>query len=325
MAAASFSAFQNDRGSVMAKYILKRIIIALITIWIVITAVFVMVRLLPGDPFMDPKVPLATQEKMRAYYGLDKPILEQYATYMKNILHGDLGTSLRTKNRSVNAIIASGFPYSIDLGIRALIFALAAGLLLGIVAALKQNRALDHISMAVAVVGISIPSFILGSLIQYFFAVKLHWFPVALYKDFTYTVLPTFALGFGSVATIARLTRTSMLEVSYEDYIKTAMAKGLNNFEVTWKHKIRNALLPVITVLGPMIATLLTGTFVIENIFAIPGLGKHYVNSIQMLDYPLIMGTTIVYCVFLVIMQLVVDILYGIVDPRIKLAEKKSK
>ena len=305
----------------MVKYIIKKIIIAFITVMIIVSAVFLLVQLLPGDPFMDPKVPPEIQERMREYYGLDKPLFEQYIAYMDNLLHGDLGTSLRTRNRSINETIMTAFPYSIDLGVRALIFALVGGLLLGIVAALNQNKFWDHFSMTLAVIGVSVPSFIVGCVIQWLFAVELGWLPVSQWKSFAATILPTFALGFGSVATIARLTRASMLEVSYEDYIKTAKAKGLTNFEVTVKHKIRNALLPVITVTGPLVATLLTGTFVIENIFAIPGLGRHYVNSIQELDYPLIVAMTIVYSVFLVVMQLVVDILYGIVDPRIKLAK----
>lgn len=305
----------------MLKYILKKIAVAMVTILIIVTAVFLLVRKLPGDPFMDPKVPPETQQKMHEYYGLDKPMFEQYITYMGNLLRGDLGTSLRTQNRSINEVLIKAFPYSIDLGLRALIFAVVAGLFLGILAALYQNQFWDHFGMTLAVIGVSIPSFIIGTLLQYFLAVRWKIFPVARWDEFASTILPTFALGFGSVATIARLTRTSMLEVSYEDYIKTAKAKGLNNFEITWKHKIRNALLPVITVMGPLVATLLTGTFVIENIFAIPGLGKFYVTSIQTLDYPLIIAMTIVYSVFLVVMQLVVDILYGIVDPRINMVK----
>lgn len=303
----------------MLKYTLKRIVIALITLFILISAVFVMVRLLPGDPFTDPKVPEATQEKMREYYGLDEPLYKQYLTYMGNLLQGDLGYSLRTQGRTVNEIISSAFPYSIDLGIRALVFAVAAGLLLGIVAALNQNKFLDHFSMAIAVIGISIPSFIVGTVLQYFLSVKLGILPVARWDSFASTILPTFALGLGSVATIARLMRTSMLEVTNEDFIKTAKAKGLSKGEITLNHQLRNSMLPVITVMGPMVATLLTGTFVIENIFAIPGLGRHYVISIQTLDYPLILGMTIVYSVFLVLMQLVVDLVYGLIDPRIKL------
>lgn len=303
----------------MLKYTIKRILIALLTLFILISAVFIMIRLLPGDPFSDPKVPEATQMKMREYYGLDEPLHKQYFTYMSNLLHGDLGYSLRTQGRTVNEIISTAFPFSIDLGIRALIFAVIVGLLLGIVAALNQNGFLDHLSIAIAVIGISIPSFIIATVLQYFLSVKLGILPVALWGDFKSTILPTFALGIGSVATIARLMRTSMLEIVNEDFIKTAKAKGLSKGEVTMKHQLRNSLLPVITVMGPLVATLLTGTFVIENIFAIPGLGRHYVISIQTLDYPLILGMTIVYSVFLVLMQVVVDLVYGLVDPRIKM------
>lgn len=304
----------------MLKYTIKRILIAVLTMLILITAVFFMVQLLPGDPFSDPKVPEATQEKMREYYGLNDSLFEQYITYMGNLLHGDLGYSLRTQGRTVNEIISSAFPFSIDLGVRALIFAVIVGLGLGIVAALNQNRFLDHLSIAIAVIGISIPSFIIATVLQYFLSVKLGILPVALWGDFKSTILPTFALGIGSVATIARLMRTSMIEVANEDFIKTAKAKGLSKGEVTMKHQLRNSMLPVITVMGPLVATLLTGTFVIENIFAIPGLGRHYVISIQTLDYPLILGMTIVYSVFLIVMQLVVDLVYGLVDPRIKIA-----
>lgn len=304
----------------MLKYTIKRILIAVLTMFILITAVFFMVQLLPGDPFSDPKVPEATQEKMREYYGLNDSLFEQYITYMGNLLHGDLGYSLRTQGRTVNEIISSAFPFSIDLGVRALIFAVIVGLGLGIVAALNQNRFLDHLSIAIAVIGISIPSFIIATVLQYFLSVKLGVLPVALWGDFKSTILPTFALGIGSVATIARLMRTSMIEVANEDFIKTAKAKGLSKGEVTMKHQLRNSMLPVITVMGPLVATLLTGTFVIENIFAIPGLGRHYVISIQTLDYPLILGMTIVYSVFLILMQLVVDLVYGLVDPRIKIA-----
>lgn len=302
----------------MIKYLAKKVLIAIVTIFILITLVFLLVRLLPGDPFQDEKVPESIQLKMKEYYGMDKPLYQQYFRYIGNLLKGDLGYSLRTQNRSVNDIIKAAFPYSIDLGIRATIFALVAGLFLGIIAALNHNRTWDYVSMTIAIIGISIPSFIIGNLIQYYLGVKWEILPVAQWRDFKSTIMPTFALGIGTVAMIARLMRTSMLEITNEDYIKTAKAKGLDDVEITLKHQIRNAILPVVTVMGPAIAVLLTGTFVIENIFAIPGLGRHYVYSIQNLDYTLVLGMTIVYSVFLVIMQFIVDILYGIVDPRIK-------
>lgn len=302
----------------MIKYVVKKVAVAAITVFALITIVFFLVRLLPGDPFTDPKTPEEIRQKMISYYGLDRPITEQYIIFLKNLSHGDLGYSLKYRNMSVNSIILNAFPYSADLGIRGLIFAVVAGLFLGIVAALNQNRKWDHISMIIAILGISIPSFIIGSVLQYFLGVKLKVLPVAQWKTFAHTLIPSFAVGIGTLALIARLMRANMLEVIGEDYIRTAKAKGLSQVEITVSHQIRNAILPVITILGPTTASLLTGTFVIESIFAIPGLGRHYVYSIQNLDYTLVLGLTIVFGVFLVVMQLLVDIVYGLVDPRIR-------
>lgn len=301
----------------MAKYIIKKTLIAIMTILVLVTIVFILVRLLPGDPFADDKIPLAVKERIKEYYGLDKPIHIQYATYMKNLLKGNFGYSLKFRNRTVNQIIADAFPYSIDLGIRAVIFAIIVGILLGIIAALKHNETWDYVSMIIAIIGVSIPSFIIGSVIQYFLGVKFKLLPVAQWKNFQATIMPTFALGLGTLAQIARLMRASMLEITNTDYIKMAQSKGLSDAKVTINHEIRNSILPVVTILGPTIAELLTGSFVIENIFAIPGLGKHFVDSIRNLDYALVLGLTIVFGIFLVSMQLVVDILYGIIDPRI--------
>ena len=304
----------------MTKYIVKRLILAVITVLALASLVFFLVRLLPGDPFLDSKVPVEIQELQRSYYGLDKPLLEQYTTYIGNLLQGDLGYSLRYKGRTVNEMLVESFRYSADLGIRALIFSTIAGLLLGIIAALNKDKLWDHLAITVAIIGVAVPSFVVGTLIQYYFGVKLSWFPVAQYKSFLHTVLPTFALGLSTLATLARLMRTSMLEVVNADYIKAARAKGLKEKQVTIKHQIRNASLPVVTVVGISIATLLTGTFVIENIFSIPGMGRYYVMGIQNLDYPLIQGLTVVYGSFLVAAQLLVDIFYGFVDPRIRVA-----
>ena len=303
----------------MSKYLLKRFLISILTIWILITIVFFLVRLLPGDPFISDKVTPEIAKNMLKYYGLDKPMHEQYIVFMKNLLRGDLGYSLRYKGRTVNQIVIDAFPRSADLGIRALIFAVIAGLMLGIIAALNQNKNWDKLSMLIAILGISVPSFIVGALLQYFFAVKLGWLPAAQWKGFAYTIMPSFALGLGTLALVARLMRASMLEVVNQDYIKTAKAKGLNQAQITWKYQIRNAILPVVTVLGPTVAYLTTGTFVVEQIFAIPGLGRHYVISIQNLDYSLTLGLTIFFGSFLVLMNFVVDIVYGIVDPRIRL------
>lgn len=303
----------------MLKYIGKRFIISLITVWVLVTLTFFLVRLLPGDPFTSEKITPQIKANMLKYYGLDKPVPIQYIKYLGNMLRGEMGISLRYKNRTVNQVIKKAFPYSADLGIRALLFGTIVGILLGIVAALNHNRTWDQISIFIAVVGISVPGFIIAGLLQYFFGVYLKILPVAQWKGFAYTILPSFSLGLGTLASLARYMRTSMLEVVGLDYIKTAKAKGLSPVQITIKHQIRNALLPVVTILGPLSAALLTGAFVIERIFAIPGLGQFYVTSLQNLDYPMVLGTTIFYGTFLVLMNFVTDIVYGFIDPRIRL------
>lgn len=303
----------------MAKYIAKRLIISVITIFVLVTIVFFLVKMIPGDPFTDGKLSEDTVARMMAYYGLDKPLSEQYFTYMGNLLHGNFGYSLRYSAREVNEIIATAFPYSADLGIRALIFALVSGLLLGIVAALNHNKGLDHFSIFVAIIGISVPSFVVGALLQYFLSVKLGILPVARWTSFKHTLLPSFALGLHTLAVIARMMRANMLDVIGQDYIKTAKSKGLSKIQIVFKHQLRNAILPIVTLLGPQVASLLTGTFVVEQIFAIPGLGGYYVLAVQNLDYSLTLGLTVFYGSFLVLMNLLVDIAYGFVDPRIRI------
>lgn len=304
----------------MGRYILNRLFVSLVTAWVLVTIVFFLVRLLPGDPFLSEKVTPEIKANMMRYYGLDKPIHIQYMTFLKNLLKGDFGYSLRYKNRTVNEVIKQAFPYSADLGIRAVIFATIVGVTLGIIAALNRNRTWDYLAMFIAIVGVSVPSFVIGPLLQYVFATKLKLLPVSQWKGFSYTIMPTFALSLGSLALMARLMRASMLDVVNQDYIKTAKAKGLSPFQIIWKHQVRNAILPVITVLGPVTATLLTGTFVVEQIFAIPGLGKFYVLGIQNLDYSLVLGMTTFYGLFLIAANFVVDIIYGLVDPRIRIA-----
>ena len=242
---------------------------------------------------------------------------------MKNVLHGDLGYSMKYESQTVNRIIADSFPYSADLGVRSLCFALFFGLILGIVAALNRGKKLDFVCILIAIIGTSIPDFIMGSVLQYFFGIKWQILPVAQYTSFKHTILPSIAVGFYTLASISRLMRSSMLEVVSSDYTKTARAKGLSDFRITVKHQIRNAITPIITIMGPTVASVLTGTFVIEALFAIPGMGKHYVDSINMADYTLVLGMTIFYGAFLIVSILIVDILYGIVDPRIRLSGKK--
>lgn len=317
----------------MAKYFLKRVLYGIITLWALITVTFFVMRLLPGEPFIGAKaVPEATKIALREKYGLDKPVIIQYFTFMGNALKGDLGLSIQYRNRPVTDIISQAFPYSFDLGIRALIFAVIMGIGLGVLASVKRGTAWDTGSMLIAVVGVSIPSFIVGSLLQFFLSLQLNTllglikpgmqlFPVFGWTTEMSKILPAFALSFGSMATMSRLMRTSMLDVLAQDYIKTAKAKGLSQGKIVWRHAVRNAIMPVITVLGPITASVLTGAFVIENIFGVPGLGKYFVSSVQAYDYPMIAGTTIFYGAFLIFANLVVDIIYGLVDPRVKLGK----
>jgi oligopeptide transport system permease protein len=301
------------------KYTAKRIVSSLVMIFLLVTISFFLVKLIPGSPFTSEKMQAGNKAAIYAYYGLDKPVYVQYFVYLKNLLKGDLGVSYKIRSISVNQIIADAFPYSLDLGLRAIAFALVAGLLLGIIAAYQRGKPMDTFTMILAIIGISVPAFIVGFFIQYIFAVKLKWFPVAQYDTQMHTVLPTFALGLGMLAVIAKYTRTSMLEVLSADYVKTADSKGLSKMRIIFVHQLRNALMPVITLLGPMVAAVITGTFVVENVFAIPGLGRHYVTSVQNLDYTLIIGLTIFFAVILVVMNLIVDIIYALIDPRIKL------
>ena len=304
----------------MQKYILKRVLIAIVTILVLVTIIFILVRLLPGDPFTSEKTNQAIKEKMMAYYGLDKPLFQQWLTYIKNLLTGDLGVSLKYPGRTVNSAIAQTFPYSASLGIRSLVLALVVGLILGTLAAQHAGGAVDYICVLIAIIGVSMPDFIIGTLLQLAFAVKLRWLPAGQWLGWQYKILPVIALSLYSLSLITRLMRSSMLEVTNQDYILTARAKGLSKLEIIWRHEIRNAILPIVTIMGPLTAAVLTGTFVLERIFAIPGMGKFYVQSINDLDYTMVLGMTAFYGVFLVLANLIVDILYGLIDPRIKLA-----
>lgn len=304
----------------LGKYILKRLIISLFTILVLITAVFILIRLMPGDPFASEKMTPEIKANMMAYYGFDKPLYVQYFQYLKNLMHGDLGLSLKYSNRSVNTILAQSFPYSADLGIRSVVLATIVGIVLGTLAALNNGKFIDYFCIIIAIIGVSVPDFIMGSLLQYFFGVKLKVLPIAMWKGFKYTILPVIALSFYTTANITRIMRASMMEVNNQDYILTAQAKGLSRFEIVTRHQIRNAILPVVTVLGPTVAGVLTGTFVIEKIFAIPGMGKFYVSGIHDLDYTMILGMTVFYGVFIVAANFIVDIVYGLVDPRIRVS-----
>ncbi len=315
----------------MLKYVLKRLFYAFLTILALIAITFFMMRLLPGDPFIGEKaIPETTMRALNAKYGLDKPVLQQFYMYLGNVFKGDFGMSMHYDNRPVTDIISQAFPYSFDLGIRALIFATITGIFLGIVAAVKRGTKWDTMTMLIAIFGVSVPSFIVGSLLQYVLGLKLFQltgvriFAITGWGAFNSKLLPAFALSFGSMATISRLMRTSMLDVLGQDYIKTAKSKGLSQKKIIWKHAVRNAIMPVITVLGPIAAAVLTGAFVVENIFSIPGMGKFFVNSIKVQDYTMISGITLFYGAFLVIANLFVDLAYGFIDPRVKLSNVKE-
>jgi oligopeptide transport system permease protein len=286
--------------------------------FVLATATFFLLRLVPGDPFAGPKVVPEVKERLRIHYGLDKPLAEQYIIYMGNILRGDFGYSLAKRGHKVNKVIKDAFPASLDLGIRAMIIAIIFGNFFGIISALNRGKPLDYLTVILVLIGISVPSFVVAALLQYFFGVYLKILPVARYESFWHTLMPAFALSLGTMAVLARYMRASMLEVMTADYIKTAKAKGLRNTQIVIRHQIRNALFPILTILGPAIAMVLTGSFIIESIFAIPGLGRHYVLAMQNLDYTLVMGLTLFFGFFLIVMNLLVDFTYGIIDPRVR-------
>lgn len=304
----------------MLKYILKRLLIMLVTLWIIITLTFVLMVSIPGSPFnSESSSNEVVQENLERHYNLDKPYYVQYLLYIKSIVTFDFGPSIKQKNQSVNDLLSRGFPISFELGIVTIVVALISGVILGILAALRHNGVIDYGAMGFAVLGISIPNFILATLLIQQLAVNVEIFPVARWSSMKHMVLPVIALATSPMAIIARLTRSTMLEVLTQDYIKMARAKGLKPWKVIFKHALRNAMMPVITIMGTLLASILTGTFVIEQIFAIPGMGKYFVESINQRDYPVIMGTTVFYSAFLIIMLFLVDIAYGILDPRIKM------
>ena len=297
----------------------------LLSLLLIVTATFFFMRLAPGNPFTSEKqLPPAIEANLNEHYGLNDPWYVQYGEYLLRIVQWDFGPSFKYKSQTVNDLINEGFPVSLVLGMEAIFIALAVGVLLGIIAALKHNKWQDYTAMIIAVLGISVPSFIMAAFLQYVFAMKLGLFPVARWGTFSQSVLPAIALAAGPTAFIARLTRSSMLEVLSNDYIKTAKAKGLSQTTITVKHAIRNAILPVVSYMGPLSAGIVTGSFVIEKIFGIPGLGSHFVKSIGNRDYTVIMGVTVFYSIILLVSVLLVDILYGLIDPRIKLAGGKK-
>ncbi|MBR4906801.1 MAG: ABC transporter permease [Clostridia bacterium] len=307
-------------NSKTAFYILKRILLAILTVWIVITVTFFVMHAVPGGPFLSEKaITPSAQAALEAKYGLDKPLLVQYGTYLKDIVTKfDFGPSLKQRGRMVIDIIADGMKTSVKLGVIAAVIAGIFGIVLGAVAALRRNKLIDKIIMVITTAFVSMPSFIMGSLLLVFFAISLHVLP-ANGAAKGGLVLPIITLSLYPMAYITRLTRSSMLDVLGQDYIRTAKAKGVSNMKIIFGHALKNSLIPVITYFGPMLAYIVTGSLVVEKIFAVPGIGRAFVKSITDRDYPMVMGTTIVLAVLIVIMNLVSDIMYKIVDPRINL------
>lgn len=301
-------------------YIVKRLFLALLTVWVVITITFFVMRAVPGGPFLSEKaVTPAAQATLEAKYGLDKPLMEQYFTYLKDIVTKlDFGPSIKQRGRDVIDVIADGMKTSAKLGLIAAAMALVIGVVLGAVAALRRNKLVDKVIMVLTTACISMPSFILGSLFLVLFALSLHILP-ANGTTAAGLVLPVITLSLSPMANITRLTRSSMLDVLGQDYIRTARAKGVSGSRIIFGHALKNSLIPVITYFGPMLAYIVTGSLVVEQIFAVPGIGRAFVSSINNRDYPLIMGTTIVLATLIVIMNLISDILYKVVDPRISL------
>ena len=301
-------------------YIGKRLILAILTIWVVITVTFFVMRAVPGGPFLGEKAITAEAEAaLMAKYGMDKPLFQQYLTYLKDVTtRFDFGPSLKQRGLDVIDIIANGMKTSVKLGLAAAFSALVAGVVLGSIAALRRNKVIDRVIMVITTAFVSMPSFIMGSLLLLVFAVNLQWLPAN--GDMAGgLVLPIITLALYPTAYITRLTRSSMLDVLGQDYIRTAKAKGVSGVKIVFGHALKNSLIPVITYFGPMLAYIVTGSLVVEKIFAVPGIGRAFVNSITNRDYPLIMGTTIVLATLIVIMNLVGDILYKVVDPRITL------
>jgi ABC-type dipeptide/oligopeptide/nickel transport system permease component len=309
----------------MLNYILKRVLSGVVTVWFIATATFIAMHAVPGDPLSSEKeVSPEIRQNLEKKYGLDKPVIAQYFIYLGNMLKGDFGISFTQQNRKVNDIIREHFPVSAILGVLAIIFAAVGGILWGALTALYRNKLPDIVIMFLVILGVSVPGFVFAALSQIMIvminkATGTSVFPVAGWGSPMHMLVPALVLGIGTMAFLTRLTRSSMLEVINSDYIRTAKSKGLSALRIFFVHQLRNAVLPVITILGPAIAAITTGGFVVELVFAIPGLGRYFVEAIQQMDYTVIMGTTVFYGAFLVVMVTTVDIIYAYVDPRIRL------
>ncbi|AKP65175.1 ABC-type dipeptide oligopeptide nickel transport system, permease component [Levilactobacillus koreensis JCM 16448] len=309
----------------MAKYLAKRIFYLILTLFIVITVTFFLMKLLPGTPLTNQaKLSKSQIHLIYEQYGLNKPVWQQYLLYLAGAVKGDFGTSFQFSDQPVSYLISSRIGPSLQIGLQAMIIGVILGVIIGAFGAMKQNTWADTTTTVVSILGISIPSFVLAVLLQYYLGLKAGWFPIAEWGGFIYTVLPTLALGAQPLAESARFVRTEMVDVLSSDYIELAKAKGLNRTGVIYHHALRNSLIPLITIVGPLAVNIMTGSMVVENIFSIPGIGEQFVKSVLTNDYPTIMGLTIVYSFMLCVVLLITDILYGIVDPRIRLTGKAN-
>ncbi|RDI47769.1 oligopeptide ABC transporter permease [Falsibacillus pallidus] len=308
----------------MTKYVLQRVIYMIITLFIIASFTFFLMKILPGSPFNDQKLSAEQVHIMNEKYGLNDPVPVQYAHYIFGLLKGDMGVSFQFDNHGVTELILERIGPSAMLGFQAMFVGTLLGVILGVLAAIYQNTWVDYSSTFIAVLGKSIPSFVFAALLQYVLAVKFEIFPVAFWNGFSSSILPTIALAMFPIATGARFMRSELIEVLGSDYITLAKAKGASSFEIAFKHAFRNALIPLITVLGPLAVSLMSGSLVVEKIFSIPGIGEQFVKSIMTNDYPIIMGTTLLFAFALIAIILVVDLLYGVIDPRIRLAGGKK-
>ena len=308
----------------MAKYIIKRLVAGVLSLFILITITFFLMHVIPGGPFSPSEqrnVPEKILEQISEKYGLNDPLPAQYVRYLGNLLHGDMGTSFKKQATTGNELIANGFPVSAKVGALGIAVALAAGIPLGIVAAVKRGKLADGASMVLATIGVSVPSFVFCVLMMYVFCEKWKIFPSYGLTSWKHYVLPVFCMAFSQVAYITRLMRSSMLETMRQDYIRTERSKGVPEWEVISKYALKNSILPVVTYVGPLVATLLTGTFIIEKLFSIPGLGRYFISAITDRDYSVTLGLTVFLGVMIIGCNLIVDIMYAVIDPRVKITE----
>jgi oligopeptide transport system permease protein len=308
----------------MLRYVTKRAAYMIVTLFIIISITFFISKMLPGTPFADEKLTPQTREVLFEKYGLNEPLYVQYAKYMLNVAQGDLGSSFYFESRPVSQMIMERLPVSMFVGVQAVVVGLGLGLVLGIIAALRHNTWWDTLAVVVAVVGISVPTFVLGPILQYWLGVKLGLFPIAFFESWMHSVLPSLALSVFVVSTVARFIRSEMLEVMGQDYITLATAKGLSGLAVIIRHVLRNSLIPLVTVMAPLTVYIITGSLVVEQIFAVPGIGEQFVSSVFVSDYSMILGTTLFFSVMFILALLIQDILYGIIDPRIRVSGAKE-